>query len=69
MCSSDLIDEATRLEWQDLDHLLVRLWTTLSILPVFTYEKRGGGTGSGLLVPELLPELVKKGIVDVSDYY
>ena len=55
------VDETTRLEWQDFDHLLVRLWTTRSIRPVFTYEKKGAGTGPGELVPKLLPELVSRG--------
>ena len=56
------INETTRLEWQDLDHLLVRLWTTSSIHPVFAYvQKKGEGTGSGVPVPKLLPELASRG--------
>jgi hypothetical protein len=58
------IDETTRLEWQDLDHLLVRLWTTRSIRPVFTYEK-GAETSFRALVPKLLPELMSRGVIDV----
>ena len=59
------IDETARLEWQDLDHLLVRLWTTCSIRPVFTYEMKGEGTGPEAQVPELLPELMSRGVIDV----
>ena len=55
------IDETTRLEWQDLDHLLVWLCTTRSVRPVFTYEKSGEGSGPEERVPELLPELVSRG--------
>ena len=54
-------DAMTRLEWRDLDHLLVQLWTTRSIRPVFTYEERGGEAQ----VPELLPELASRGVFDV----
>ena len=56
------INETTRWEWQDLDHLLVRLWTTFSIRLVFVYtQKKEGGTGSGVPVPKLLPELASRG--------
>ena len=58
------VDEATRQEWQELDHLLVHLWTTRSIRPVFTYEKAAELTASGVLVPELLPELTRRGAVN-----
>ena len=51
----------TRLEWQELDHLLVQLWTTRSIRPVFTYYAIGDETSPGVLVPQLLPELVRGG--------
>ena len=54
------VDEATRQEWQELDHLLVHLWTTRSIRPVFTYKT----VASGVLVPELLPELTRRGAVN-----
>ena len=55
--------ELTR-EWQDLDHLLVQLWTTRSIRLVFTYVTREK-TGPRVLVSNLLPELVKRGLIDV----
>ena len=58
------ITEMARLEWQNLDHLLLQLWTTRSIRPVFTYGKRKGGNGSGMLVPGLLPELTSRGVID-----
>ena len=56
------IDETTRLEWQALDHLLFRLWTTCSIRPVLAYEyDQEGGTGSRILGPKLMPELASRG--------
>ena len=54
------VDEATRQEWQELDHLLVHLWTTRLIHIVFTYKT----AASGVLVPELLPELTRRGAVN-----
>ena len=57
----DVVEEVDRREWQDLDHLLVRLWTSHSIVPklryVVTKETRS-------LVPTLLPELVNRGLID-----
>ena len=57
----DPIDETICLEWQELDHLLVNLWTTRSVRLELTYEKRGGGIGLGVPVPKLLPELTRRG--------
>jgi hypothetical protein len=57
----DPIDETICLEWQELDHLLVNLWTTRSVCLELTYEKRGGGIGLGVPVPKLLPELTRRG--------
>ena len=64
----NLIKEGSCLEWQDLDHLLVQLWTIHSVCPVFTYEKMEGWIGSGVLVPKLLPELTSRGIVDAPEH-
>ena len=57
----DPIDETICLEWQELDHLLLNLWTTRSVRLELTYEKRGGGIGLGVPVPKLLPELTRRG--------
>ena len=56
--------ESTRLEWKDLDHLLVELWITRSIRPVFTYERMGAVASPDVLVPKLLPELVNSGVIN-----
>lgn len=57
-------DETARPEWQNLDHLLVQLWTTRSIRPALTYQK--GWETSDFVVPsEVLPELTRRGILDL----
>ena len=57
----DPVDAMTRLKWQELDHLLVQLWTTRSIRSAFTHDITGIGTSLGALVQKLLPELVSRG--------
>ena len=57
----DPVDETSRLRWRDLDNLLIQLWTTHSIRPVFRME---GMDSSRALVPKLLPELARRGVID-----
>ena len=61
---SGLIGETARQEWQDLDRLLVQLWTSHSIRPKIVYEMGRGGNN---LAPSLLPELTRRGVVDLVD--
>ena len=49
-------EEGTLREWHELDHLLVQLWTSRSILPRILYKHTEEG-----LVTRLLPELARKG--------
>ena len=49
-------EEGILREWHELDHLLVQLWTSRSILPRILYKHTEEG-----LVSRLLPELVRKG--------
>ena len=49
-------------EWGVLDRLLAQLWTSRSIRPTISFSRRGKMIG---LAPKLLPELTKKGAVDV----
>ena len=49
-------------EWQGLDHLLVRLWTSHSITPKIKYRE-GFGTDFGGLGPRLSPNLTGGGVV------
>jgi len=57
------LDEAALLELEDLDRLLVQLWTSHAIRPRGTYGvwKRGSGLKDD--EPSLLPELTREGIV------
>jgi hypothetical protein len=59
-----LIMEAVRQEWQDLDRLLVQLWTSCLIRPKIVYAT---GSGLGGLAPTLLPELTRRGAVDLVE--
>ena len=52
-------------EWQDLDHLLIRFWTSHSIRPRVMYLARYGGKDLGDRFPSLLPELTRRGLVDI----
>ena len=55
--------ETTRLEWQDLDHTLDRLWTLHSVRPEVTYEEIEGRDSLKEVALSLLPKLASKGAV------
>ena len=57
------VGEARRQEWQELDRLLVQLWTSHSISPQFTFRRARGRFDLGDIVPGLLPELMSRGFV------
>jgi hypothetical protein len=57
------VEEDVRQEWQDLDHLLVQFWTSCSIRPRIIY-----GDYLRALVPNLLPELTRRGLVDLVEH-
>ena len=61
------VDEAILRKWQDLDHLLVQLWTSRSILPKIRYERRDRGDDMGELAPTLLPGLTSRGAVSAVE--
>jgi len=51
-------------EWQDLDPVLVQFWTSHSIRPRLAYS----GIGARYMrnrVPNLLPELTRRGLIDL----
>jgi hypothetical protein len=60
----DPVGEAIRRDWQDLDHLLDQLWTSLSICPKIWYEEGWVVENFGELVLTLLPKLASKGFVN-----
>jgi hypothetical protein len=68
----DTVEEVIRREWQNLDHLLARLWTAHSIVPELKYtptlEMKLVDLGEA--APGLLPKLVNMGVVcEVGDYW
>ena len=64
----NMVREAVRQEWQDLDRLLVQFWTSHSIRPRIAYEAESVGSALGALLPSLLPELTSRGVVDFIEY-
>jgi len=62
----ETVEEGAYQEWQDLDRSLVQFWTSHSIRPRFVYVPRWG-KGKDLVadVPILLPELTRRGLVDL----
>ena len=56
-----IISEADHQEWQVLDHLLVQFWTSHSIRPWVMYMEEDLKDR----VPSLLPELTRRGLVDL----
>ena len=62
----ETIEEDVYQEWQDLDRVLVQFWTSRSIRPRVVYMPRlGEGKDLGVDVPILLPELTRRGLVDL----
>ena len=53
-------------EWQDLDRVLVQLWTSRSIRPTIIFSRKSEMEG---LKQRLLPELTKKEAVDVFEHW
>jgi hypothetical protein len=61
------IVETVHQEWQDLDRLLVQFWNSHSIRPKFTYEADTEGDDLRAFAPSLLPELTRRGLVDLVE--
>ena len=59
------VEETVRRGWQDLDRLLVQLWASHSIRPNITHGTRKGQGDWEVSAPRLLPELTRKGLVDL----
>ena len=58
------IREAVRRAWEDLDRLLVELWTSSSVRPKIVYQTGKGKDDIGDPLPRLLPELTRRGVVE-----
>ena len=61
-------EEAVYEEWKDLDQLLVQFISSRSIRPMIAYVTEEGGMFLRLNVQDLLPELTKRGSVDLVEY-
>jgi hypothetical protein len=60
------IEEEARQELQELDRLLVQFWTSHSIRPRIKYGAgKAGDDDLEALAPSLLPELTRRGAVDL----
>ena len=55
-------------DWEDLDRLLVEFWTSHSVRSQLVYSPNSGGRDTRDRVPTLLPELTKRGLVDLVEY-
>ena len=60
------IKEAVHQEWQELDHLLVQLWTSYSVRLKIMYRREEGEDKARGLAQRLLPELTRRGIIEVA---
>ena len=60
--------EAVCQQWHDLDSLLVQFWASHSIRPKVTYEVGVGREDMRDYAPSLLPELTRRGLVDLAEY-
>jgi len=63
----DPIEEVAQ-GWQDLDRLLVQFWTSRSVRPQLLYGHDKGGQDLRDRAPSLLPELTRRGLVEVVEH-
>ena len=61
----ELTEGANHRDLQDLDRMLVQLWISHSIRPLFVYVSEDGEKDMRGHVLRLLPELTRRGLVDV----
>jgi hypothetical protein len=52
--------------WMDLDHILVQLWA-LHVVRVKVYSAEGKEGEKCEFIRELLPEITKRGVIDLVD--
>jgi hypothetical protein len=66
----DFVDPAAgtvHKEWEELDRLLVQLWTSRSVVPVIKLEESEEGDSFEELVRGLLPMLASRGAVNPAE--
>jgi len=64
----DPTEEMDHREWQDLDRLLVQFWTSHLIRPQLVYAPNSTGRDTRDRTPSLLPELTRRGLVDLVEH-
>ena len=62
------IEELNYQEWQELDRLLAQLWTSYSIRPRVAFGGKEEVDDVRAIASRLLPELTRRGVVDVVKY-
>ena len=62
------IEELNYQEWQELDHLLAQLWTSHSVRPRVAFGRKEEVDDVRAITSRLLPELTRRGVVDVVRY-
>ena len=60
-----VIVESAYREWKDLDRLLLQFWVSHSIRAKIRYEQRNEGRDLRDVAPRFLPELTRRGVVDL----
>jgi len=63
----EAIEEEVHQQWQDLDRLLVQFWTSHSIRPQIMQGAGKEWNGLRDRLPGLLPELTRRGLVDLFE--
>ena len=63
----ETIEQAVCEEWRELDRLLVQFGTSRSIRPRVAYVAENEGRDMRDYVPSLLPELTRRGLVDLIE--
>jgi len=61
-------EETDNRDWQYLDRLLVQFWTSHSIRPRLVYMPNIGGWNMRSRVPNLLPGLTERELIDLVEY-
>ena len=67
--SVDAVEGTVCEEWQNLDRLLVRFWTSHSIRPQVIHSPISGVKDISDHASSLLPELTRRGLVDIVRFY
>jgi len=65
--TSGTIEGGVYQEWEELDQLLIQFWITHSVRPRLEYRVGKRGKYLRDCAPSLLPELTRRGLVDLVE--